>query len=200
MSEKADFLKSTIVGGVLFIMPLAMLLIIIGKLVPIVKMIDSTLMGVFPDDSILSDVAMHLVALVIVLLLCFFVGLFAQSPAGRRLMSSLEDMILGAIPSFHFFKGFTASMQESDEIAANFTPIVVKFDDYSQMAFEIERIPSINKVAVYLPGAPNSWSGTVVYVDPQLIEHLDLAVPEVVRIIKKLGKGTSDSLERAAEK
>ena len=174
-----------------------MLLIIIGKLVPVVKKIDSTLMGLFPEESILNDVAMHLVALVIVLLLCFLVGIFAQSPAGRRLMSTLEDMILGAIPSFHFFKGFTASMQESDEIAANFTPIVVKFDDYSQMAFEIERIPSINKVAVYLPGAPNPWSGTVGYVEPQRIEKLDMTVPEVVRIIKKLGKGTSDSQERA---
>ena len=142
---------------------------------------------------------MHLVALAIVLLLCFFVGLVAQGGGGRKCMGALEGAVLGAIPGFNFFKGFTTCMRDSDKIAASFTPVVVKFDDYAQMAFEIERIASLDKVAVYLLGAPNPWSGTVGYVDPERVEPLEMTVPEVVRIIKKLGKGTADKRDEGSE-
>ena len=99
MSDRTGFIRKTILGGVIFIIPLGMLLIIIEKLVPAVKKIDAKVMGPFPDDSILGDVAMHLVALTIVFLLCFLLGLFAQSAAGRKFMDYLEAVILSAIPS-----------------------------------------------------------------------------------------------------
>ena len=57
-------------------------------------------------------------------------------------------------------------------------------------------IPSLDKVAIYLPGAPNPCSGSVGYFDPSRIEPLDMTVPEVVRIIKRLGKSTSERRER----
>ena len=38
------------------------------------------------------------------------------------------------------------------------TPVLITLDDYEQMAFEVERTAG-GKVVVYLPGAPNSWSG-----------------------------------------
>jgi uncharacterized membrane protein len=51
-------------------------------------------------------------------------------------------------------------------------------------------------VAVYLPGAPNPWSGTVVYVTQERVKHLPMSVSEVVRNIWMLGKGSVAFAER----
>ena len=59
------------------------------------------------------------------------------------------------------------------------------------MAFEIERVESTGNVAVYLPGAPNPWSGAVVYVEPDRVQKLEITVSEAVKNIKQLGKGTT---------
>jgi uncharacterized membrane protein len=101
------------------------------------------------------------------------------------------------MPGYNFFKGFTQSMDDSNQIAESFRPVVVHFDDMSQVAFEIERIETNGKVVIYLPGAPNPWSGSVVYVDPERVDQLNLTVPQVVRNIRMLGKESSDIRDEA---
>ena len=66
---------------------------------------------------------------------------------------------------------------------------MVRFDDYVQMAFETERLPN-GKVAVYLPGAPNPWSGSVVFVSNDRIKPLSISLADALRNIRTLGKGS----------
>ena len=66
---------------------------------------------------------------------------------------------------------------------------MVQFDDHVQMAFETERLPN-GRVAAYLPGAPNPWSGTVVFVSNDRVKPLSISLPEALRNIRTLGKGS----------
>jgi len=102
--------------------------------------------------------------------------------------------MLEAVPGYSFVKGFADNMRQSDELSESFIPIIVQFDDYSQLAFEIEHLEG-GKVVVYLPGAPNPWSGTVVYVTPDRVRRLPMNVGDVVRNIRKLGKGSMGLVE-----
>ena len=56
--------------------------------------------------------------------------------------------------------------------------------------FEIERTPA-GDVVVYLPGAPNPWSGTVVFVEQSRVEKLDMSVADAIRSIQALGRGSA---------
>ncbi|MDG2307483.1 MAG: hypothetical protein P8R42_23090 [Candidatus Binatia bacterium] len=96
---------------------------------------------------------------------------------------------LPALPGYTFVKGFADSMAKSDEMAESFVPVLVKFDDYAQTVFEVERTKTGNAV-VYLPGAPNPWSGSVVYVTADRVERLDMSVSEAVKNIRTLGRGS----------
>ncbi len=46
--------------------------------------------------------------------------------------------------------------------AKSMQPMLVRFDDNSQLGFEIERLDN-GQVVIYLPGAPGPWSGSVAY-------------------------------------
>jgi uncharacterized membrane protein len=72
---------------------------------------------------------------------------------------------------------------------AKVQPVAAKFDDYTQIGFEVER-PGDGNVVVYLPGASNPWSGSVVYVKEDRIERLNITVAEEIRNIRKLRIGS----------
>ncbi len=73
--------------------------------------------------------------------------------------------------------------------------VLAKFDDASQVAFEIERNPD-GRVVVYVPGAPDPWSGAVFVMTADRVEPLEASLPAAVKNIRTLGRGTTQLLNR----
>ena len=46
-------------------------------------------------------------------------------------------------------------------------------------------------VVVFLPGAPNPWSGSVVYVSEDRVEPLDMLPQDAIKNIRVLGRGSA---------
>ena len=70
---------------------------------------------------------------------------------------------------------------------------VVRFDDLWQIGFEIERIEG-GKVALFLPGSPDPWSGSVCIAEADRVTPLDLPVAAVVKMVRRLGRGANEAL------
>jgi len=62
-----------------------------------------------------------------------------------------------------------------------------------QIAFEVERIPG-GVVTVYVPGAPDPWSGSVCFMTEDRIQAIDPAMPRVLKTLNDLGKGSNEQL------
>jgi uncharacterized membrane protein len=198
MRTKTDFTKSTVIGGLFFLVPVAVIIFVVDKLAGFMRSVADSLAPVIPVETVLGGLALNLIALLVVVGLCFLAGLIAQSAGARKVKAKLESGLLTAIPGYSFVKGFTDSMRQSDELAESFFPILVRFNDYSQLAFEIERVKD-SDVVVYLPGAPNPWSGKVVYVTPDRVTHVPMTVMEMIQNIGMLGRGSGEISERAKE-
>ena len=82
----------------------------------------------------------------------------------------------------------TSSVVEAEKDEAMKT-VMVRLDDYAQLAFEIERTGS-GDVVVYLPGAPNPWSGSVCVMSPDRVMPVDISMLAAVQHIKHLGRGS----------
>ena len=76
-----------------------------------------------------------------------------------------------------------------DDDETKLLPIVARLDDYSQIAFEVERLES-GVVVVFLPGSPDPWSGTVAFMSPDRIEPLDLDFRSAAAPLRALGRGS----------
>jgi len=195
MKNKGNFIKATIIGGIFFLIPVAILVWVAGKLVGLMKGVAKSLTPLLPVETLIGTVVLNLLALSVIVVFCFLAGLVAQRATGKKIRTKLESSLLASFPGYSFVKGFADNMRQSDELSESFIPVVVQFDDYSQLSFEIEREQD-GKVAVYLPGAPNPWSGTVVYVTQERVKRLPMSVSEVVRNIRMLGKGSVAFAER----
>ena len=89
-------------------------------------------------------------------------------------------------------KGVTGGIRD-DEAEKVLKPVLVRFDDYSQVTFEADRTVE-GMVAIYLPDAPNPRSGSVSYVTADRVEPIDTSFMAVVRTYKHLGRGSADIL------
>jgi hypothetical protein len=99
-------------------------------------------------------------------------------------------MLLAMIPGYSFLKGVTEGLRAGEEQSRDFIPVIAKFDDNAQIAFEIERTADGN-VVIFLPGCPDPWSGSVVLMTDKQVTPLQLTVNEAVRNIRTLGRGTA---------
>lgn len=195
MQDKVGFIKATVIGGVFFLIPLAVVVVVVGKLVHVMKGVAGSLAPLLSVETPIGALVLNLLAVLVILGFCFLAGLAAQKAHAKKIVAKLETTLLAALPGYAFVKAFGDNMRRSDEISESFVPVSVQFDDYSQLAFEIEREPN-GKVALYLPSAPNPWSGTVVYVTDDRVTRLSMSLNDALKNIRMLGKGSFAIKER----
>ena len=186
------FIKTTILGGILFLVPVIIFIAIIGKALQITNKLAIPISGLLNIDKIIGIAVVDFLAIGLLVLICFFAGLAAETKHAKKFIESLEVNVLGKIPAYEFLKAKTQSVlrfEETEEIR----PAMARFGDHWQLAFEIERIEA-GKVVLFLPGAPDPWSGSVCVVTEDRITPLDLTVKSTVNLMKRLGKGTTEAL------
>jgi len=72
--------------------------------------------------------------------------------------------------------------------------ILVPTDAGWQFAFLIEQINE-NNFTVFIPDAPNPWSGSVVLVEKKDIREIEITQKEALACIRKLGYGSKELLK-----
>ena len=187
--------KTTIIGGLIFLVPIIIVVAILGKAFELMILVAKPLSAWIPLDSIGGVALANILAVLAILLCCLIAGFVAKGTAAKRLLNSVESKLLFAIPGYSFVKGMTDSLKSSEEAAKSFVPVVAQFDDNAQIGFEIERTERGN-VVVFLPGSPDPWSGSVVYVNADRVEMLDMTVAEAINNIRHLGRGSAKYGER----
>lgn len=187
------FIKTTVLGGILFIVPIVIFVAIIGKALALANKIAMPLANLLAIDAIGGIAVAHLLALVILILICFIAGLAAKTSSAKKIVRSLEVNFLEKIPAYELLKAKTQSVLTPEEMQ-NIRPALTRFDDSWQLVFEIERLAD-GKVVVFLPGSPDPWSGSVCVVTDDRVTPMDIPVQAVVTTMKRLGRGSTDTLQ-----
>ena len=190
------FVKTTILGGILFLVPIVIFVAIIGKALELSNVIAVPLAERLVVNSAGDFLVVHAIALLILLIFCFAAGLTAKTSLARKSVRSLETHFLDKIPAYELLKTKTQSRLSPEETEV-LRPAITRFDDSWQLVFEIERLPD-GKVVVFLPGAPDPWSGSVCVVTDDRVTPLEMTVASAVTLMKRLGRGTSEALPHAA--
>ena len=192
------FLKTTMIGGIVFMVPIIIFIVIIGKALKLTNKLAAPLSALIPFPGVGNIAVVDLLALVIVLLICFLAGLAAKSTLARKSVGALESRVLSNIPVYGFLKSKIDAIVQPEKMES-MEPVLVRFDDYWQIALEVERIPG-ETVAIFLPGAPDPWSGSVCYVTEDRIHPLELTLLPVLKTLKGLGKGSNEQLRAYLKK
>jgi len=187
-----SFLKSTVIGGLVFVIPFIIIVTLLLKVIKMMMLVSVPIGSLIPVDEIAGIAIADLLALISVIIICFLAGLAAKSLYAKRIHESIDSKLRLLIPGYAFIRGFAGSLDKNkgDEYLI---PVIAKFDDSSQLGFEVERLDN-GLVVVYLPGSPNPWSGNVVYMTEDRIEKLNIKFSSVAKIIQRIGIGSGEAI------
>lgn len=190
MKGMVDAFKSIAIGGILFIIPVTVAVVVIGKVMGVLEVVAEPMADFLPTDTILGFGLAQVIAVALLLFVCFVAGLIARSAIGQLVGGKVEGVLLAGVPGYAVLKGLVEQVLKSQEQAAQFKPVLVPVRGGLRPAFEVERLPS-GEVVVFHPSSPNVWSGFVSYMEPDQIRPLELGVGEMFHSLEQMGIGTS---------
>lgn len=190
MKAALGFVKSTVIGGIVFLLPVGIVLIVLGKLLGYSRRIgDAVHDSLFPEAE--GNLVPLLISILALLGIAFAAGAFARTRLGLRTFGRLEDLVLARLPAYTILRrtigdmaGGAAHLSDRDETSV----VRVRFDDHVALGFLVERRPDGTAI-VFLPGAPSALSGSVVLVEADRLTETELSPGEVMSAMRRLGAG-----------
>ena len=193
MRSILKIIKATFLGGILFLAPLILLLILLEKGFGVIQKITNPIVSHFPKVKVLGLAIEEIAAILIIIFICFAAGLIAKTTYAQKLIHRLENGILSFVPGYSFMKKMNENIMgfESNE---DLKVVLVPTDAGWQFAFLIEQIDE-NNFSVFIPNAPNPWSGSVVFVEKKNIKDIQISQKQALACIRKLGYGSKELLK-----
>jgi uncharacterized membrane protein len=183
-----NFLRTTLVGGALFLVPIVVLVIIIEKALGIAHRFSDPIAARFP---VLAEHTPILLAIILLVIVCFLFGLLARIGAARTSVAWLENTILSKLPGYSFIKGASQSVLSQDQTA--YPVVLARIEDAWQFGFVIEKLAS-GHLAVFVPDAPNPMSGSVYFMGPDRVRPTELTMGHALMCLRQLGAGAGSRL------
>lgn len=187
------FLKTTAVGGLVFLLPLAVIGALLGYVFNTVLLIYEPLKAYLPVSSPVGLTMLFLVAVAILVVLCFACGLAAQRAIGRKFSQTIESHLITVFPKYAIYKDILAGNVGGGDLAPSLTPVTVQFDDAIRVGYEADRTAQ-GLVVVYLPGSPDPWIGSVALVKAEQVSRLEVDFGEASAICERLGRQSKEFL------
>jgi uncharacterized membrane protein len=189
MQSLYQFLKTTLIGGLVVLVPVAVSVYIISAVIRQVLSVLAPIAKELHVESVGGIAVVELAAVVLVIAACFLFGLMVRTTAGQSLGSWLEEKLLNLLPGYKLMKKVSLQFAGGSE-AAHWTPVLIKVGESRQIGFLVEEHSS-GEVTVFIPLAPAVSLGTVHMVKAEMVEKLDVSMRKVVDCITQLGIGSS---------
>lgn len=189
-------ITTTLIGGVVFLLPLIVVLVVLGQGLALTARAVQPVVALLPNQSIGGVTLAGMAALALLLAMCFGAGLLARAAAGKAFAERFEEKLQTLYPRYAVIKSMSQGLHGAlgQQVLK---PVLVTFDEHQQFAFEMERLDD-SRVVLYVPGAPDAWSGNVLLVRPERVQSLALDAGDLAKALQGLGVGTAALLRNSA--
>lgn len=185
MKSFTQFIRDTLTGGILFLLPLVLLIMVLNKAHVMLVKISAPFAKILPDIILGLD-GSSVLAILLLIVLCFIGGLLVRSANIRRWIAKFEENVLSYLPGYSMLKSIAADAvgQRDDQ---NLHSVLVQDGDAWNIGFLVEEAEGWS--TVFFPEAPRHDSGEVKIVPSSRVQKLDIPVNMVTKSLKSYGKG-----------
>jgi uncharacterized membrane protein len=186
MKRLAEFSKTTLIGGVLVILPIYITILLLVKTVAGVAALVSPVTALVPAVLQFREV----IAVAILILACFVAGLLLRTGAGLRTKNVIERNLLERIPGYALIRGITARVagKQEDE---TFAVALVEIEDALVPAFVVEKHDN-GAFTVFVPSVPTPAAGAIYILPKERVHIVDIPFNKLLTVISKWGAGARD--------
>jgi uncharacterized membrane protein len=186
MSKESRTFGATLVGGILVVVPVYLGVLLLLKatksLADLLKPITALVPGWLPGDQMLS--------MLLLLAICFLVGVAIGTPAGRRIEKRIEHSLFEKIPGYALFRSLTQRLVGESQDEA-WKPALAEIEHALVPAFIIEEHAD-GRFTIFVPSVPTPLAGAVYVLTADRVHPVDIAFTQALKTVSRWGAGCKD--------
>jgi len=184
MRALAEFAKTTLIGGVLIILPIyvAALLLLKTGLLDLLNPVAGSL----PAGVEFKKAA----AIILLIAICFVVGLVIRTRPGVRAKNAFEETVLEKLPGYTFFRGLAKRLAGSSE-EQKLQPALVEIEEALVPALIVEALED-GSYTVLVPSAPTPMAGSIYILPHDRVHPVDIPLTTAISVFSKWGTGAGE--------
>jgi len=187
MRTASHFVRTTILGGIIFLAPIVVLSVIVGKAYGVARRLLLPLTGYIPDNLASRATMTAILTILLIALVCFLAGLLARTLWAQRMVNGLETSVLSKLPGYEYMKQAGASVLGVGEMADH--PVVLaQVGGAWRIAVQTDVLGE-NLVSVFVPNSPNPMSGGVFLVSPDRVRPAGVSLAAAMGALRRCGTG-----------
>ena len=186
MRKSCELIARALVSGLLILVPfyLAVLLLL--------KATQSVVALVKPFAMLLPDwfPAEHVLSLLLVLIVCFLVGVAVRTPTGRAIRERIEKTLFERLPGYALLRSLTQRLAGQGEENV-WKPALAEIEDALVPAFIIEELED-GRFTIFVPSVPTPFAGAVYILSRERVHPLDIPFTQAVQSVSRWGSGSKE--------
>jgi len=186
MGIARKFVTNTVVGGLFVVVPVYLAILLLLKGMQSVAKLVRPLALLIPDWL----PAEGFFSLLLVLLICFIVGVIIRTRIGRAVRERIEVVFFERLPGYSLLRSLTQRLA-GDGSETAWKPALAEIEDALVPAFVIEALDD-GRFTVFVPSIPTPFAGAVYILPPHRVHVLDVPFTQAVKSISRWGSGSKD--------
>jgi len=187
------FLKSTLFRGFVVLLPILLLGLALKEIIGLLIVLAEPIAEMFPKGSFERVNLPGLLAIILMALMSFIIGLLIRSDWLSRIGKAFERKVLLKLPMYEMLKSISESFTESD--TSSFRPALIRNSDGGgDPCYIIERHAN-DLATVLLPWSPASFAGSIKVVNVDSLMELDCTLDAFSRSLALMGVGVESCMK-----
>jgi uncharacterized membrane protein len=186
MKVLAEFTRTTLIGGVLVILPIYVAVLLLAKAVTGLLALLTPVTAQLPAGVQFRQV----VAILLLVALCFVVGLVVRTGPGLRAKNAFEQVVLERLPGYTFLRGLAKRLTGRSE-EQTLQPALVEIEEALVPALIVEELED-GSFTVLVPSAPTPMAGSLYILPPDRVHPVDLPFTKAISVFTKWGMGAGE--------
>ncbi|MCD4779899.1 MAG: DUF502 domain-containing protein [Candidatus Omnitrophica bacterium] len=190
MDRIKKFLSTTLLGGFLVILPVAILAFVFSWLFNFVTKLIRPLTNLIVAKSDIKGFLAATLVLFIISFVCFFVGFFVRTRLGHFIFIILEKNILKKTPGYSLVKETVAQLFDNKNSPFSSVALAQVYGNQTLVTCFITDRHEDGSYSVFVPTGPNPTSGNIFHLKGKYVHAVDVSVEETMRSIISCGAGS----------
>ncbi len=186
MNKIITFIKTTIVGGLVVIVPLAVLAFIVGDTVNSLIAVTQPLTEDLPFDAFTNTLIALLLVIAVIIAVCFTAGFILNTFWGRTIKDWFEKTLLERIPMYSTLRGLTQKFAGINDAAYPVVEVDLYDSDSRVLGILVDTLPDKRGV-VYVPSSPIITVGQLHILPRTCITETELSMSETISCLSQMG-------------
>ncbi len=200
LTRTKNFFKTTVLGGIIVILPAIILILafkwlfaVVGNAIaPLTNLVVDTL----PTPEEYNPLIATVIVLSVIVLGCFFLGLFVRTKLGQMVYSGFENSFLSKAPGYRMIKETVNHLLGRKTSPFSSVALVdIYGNDTLMTAFITDRHDN-GMVTVFVPTGPNPTSGFIYHLPQQSVHPVAVSIEDTMRSVISCGAGSGKLIEQ----